>query len=629
MSLLHGLLISLLFLVCMKQFIWALNISHLDKMKICQKRQFILNSLIGLFILALSFLFSNQVNASVVINDLPISSSAIVVPAYDNNAILICYNEAVWVQLDGSNMDYTGGGNYVKIYYKENPSEGSHSINKNSSQAQCFMASNLATSSFMASFDYASPAIDNYDTFNFNRNNITEGNVSIGILTASDSGSGESGTPAPTSATSTIINYVYSVNGTQKHMIAVAQENVGSYNNYNVHTERTMYPFFNNVEALFFEVEPAVEPVLNEAVYYGADPSYTAIDTAFDLPVYYDFCGDYHPESYDYGISLNNASGTVLYYGDPLLECHGYTYFNTNSGPDEKLEYGAYFNIFGSGDSTLSVDSNPFILIVYSPVPITGTYIIPDVNVNPFFIDTYDTVGTSTLPFHYNVCSDPSYEVGNKIYLYNRDTPGLTDVYYETTTCSSTASIDIPYTENLYLYVNSDLRLINASSTASVISAPFIIAFSPTYGDQSYLCVEKTIATSSLCVEETTSCAVQNGLAKAGFWLTNPSCESLTSLSSSYNVFKNSFPFNAYFDLVDSINTAIDTATSTATSTIGIPFIDQDATSSNKFIIMPVLSSSSVANAIGSTNANIFRTTIGYLIWILIAFIIYITIRKV
>jgi hypothetical protein len=124
-------------------------------------------------------------------------------------------------------------------------------------------------------------------------------------------------------------------------------------------------------------------------------------------------------------------------------------------------------------------------------------------------------------------------------------------------------------------------------------------------------------------------CAVKGATCDTGQFFFVPDCQTLRTLNNSYLVFKSAFPFNLYFDLADSIDTAIDNTATSSTSTIGIPFIDRNSTSSDKFIILPVVSSSSMSNAIGSENVSVFRLTVGFLIWLVCAFIVYLIILKI
>jgi len=146
---------------------------------------------------------------------------------------------------------------------------------------------------------------------------------------------------------------------------------------------------------------------------------------------------------------------------------------------------------------------------------------------------------------------------------------------------------------------------------------------------QSQPCVSIELDENKLCTDETLSCSVRNGITKAMFWLTSPSCTALNYFQSGYSAIKAGFPFNAYFDVADAINTAIDSATSTASTTIGVPFIERLSSTSSNFIILPVISSTTISNAIGETNANTVRTTLTFVIWILSALLVFFIIQKV
>lgn len=124
------------------------------------------------------------------------------------------------------------------------------------------------------------------------------------------------------------------------------------------------------------------------------------------------------------------------------------------------------------------------------------------------------------------------------------------------------------------------------------------------------------------------TCSLKVGITFSAVNMFTPDCDSLTAFTDNYNKFKKSFPFNTYFNLTDSINTAIDTGSS-STSTPGvfsIPFIHK---ASSTYYMLPVMSSSSMSNAIGSSNVNIYLTTLGYIYWILGAVAVYFTVRKI
>lgn len=130
-----------------------------------------------------------------------------------------------------------------------------------------------------------------------------------------------------------------------------------------------------------------------------------------------------------------------------------------------------------------------------------------------------------------------------------------------------------------------------------------------------------------------TSCSMAGAFSYLGMKLFVPSCDSTYFILRSYDRFKASFPFNTFFDLTTAMNTAIVTAqgtssTSTAQGSFSIPFIRQTATSS-EYYMLPVMSSTSISNTIGSTNYNTYRTTLGYIWWLIIAGIVFLTIRKI
>ena len=156
------------------------------------------------------------------------------------------------------------------------------------------------------------------------------------------------------------------------------------------------------------------------------------------------------------------------------------------------------------------------------------------------------------------------------------------------------------------------------------------------YVPNSTPCVDHPLDSSSLCTGIDTSglmgqiqCGAKFGITESAYFLFNPSCSSLNYIENGFGMLKKGFPFNAYFDLTDSINTAITTSQTATTTAIGIPFININSTSTNKFVILPLISSSSVSNAIGSDNKNLFRTSLGYLIWILTAAIVFFIITKI
>jgi hypothetical protein len=119
---------------------------------------------------------------------------------------------------------------------------------------------------------------------------------------------------------------------------------------------------------------------------------------------------------------------------------------------------------------------------------------------------------------------------------------------------------------------------------------------------------------------------IECGLKKVFAWAFYADQDSMDLVKEHYEELKGVFPFNAFFDLTDIIT---DVATSTATSTAGtisIPFI---SSTSSQYIMLPVISSSSLSNLIGVENNNLFRNSLGYFMWLVAGFMVFITVKYI
>jgi hypothetical protein len=56
---------------------------------------------------------------------------------------------------------------------------------------------------------------------------------------------------------------------------------------------------------------------------------------------------------------------------------------------------------------------------------------------------------------------------------------------------------------------------------------------------------------------------------------------------------------------------------------LGMPFID----TGGDFTILPIISSTTLPNAIGEANTGLFRSTIQWIMWLSVAILIYIQVR--
>lgn len=141
--------------------------------------------------------------------------------------------------------------------------------------------------------------------------------------------------------------------------------------------------------------------------------------------------------------------------------------------------------------------------------------------------------------------------------------------------------------------------------------------FGPAF-DLSHLC--DGIATGTVGNLE---CGASTAFAYAGHFLFYPSCDSLNVFNDFYGTFKKAFPYNAYYQIIDSVNQAIATTSVKTSGVISIPFIH--ATNSN-FYMLPIVNSSSLPNLIGATNTAMFRTGVTWLMWIFAAGICFLLI---
>jgi hypothetical protein len=130
------------------------------------------------------------------------------------------------------------------------------------------------------------------------------------------------------------------------------------------------------------------------------------------------------------------------------------------------------------------------------------------------------------------------------------------------------------------------------------------------------------IATSTLIGE------LECALRKAINWAIVPDTTTLTDFKNNYEAYKEVFPFNTFFQIADIIS---DQATSTQASTtvsLGIPMIN-NINEGSDFYILPVIASTSMQTALGETNNNLYRISIGYLLWILTAGLIILELKKI
>ena len=107
----------------------------------------------------------------------------------------------------------------------------------------------------------------------------------------------------------------------------------------------------------------------------------------------------------------------------------------------------------------------------------------------------------------------------------------------------------------------------------------------------------------STCNCASSSNIFYQGVCEAFCFLFVPTDYGLTSFQNNYDNLKQTFPFNTYFQLTTAVQGGLNDANLNTTTTIGVPMV-RKVSGAAQFYILPVLSSSSMPNAIGGTNAN-------------------------
>jgi hypothetical protein len=227
-------------------------------------------------------------------------------------------------------------------------------------------------------------------------------------------------------------------------------------------------------------------------------------------------------------------------------------------------------------------------------------------------------------PFRYN-----SMAVGRTVFLkdFNNgmwNTANILDTHIITATTSGINYLNAPATsteQKIYYWAelqNREIFQLQVEYLAT--TTQFFTVIDKCLPDQ----VCQDVATSSGSFADDFRFGLECGFQKFVCWAFVPSPQAQKFLYNNVNQLKSSFPFNTYFSLINTVNTALATTTD-KNSTLGLPFIETPEQGAN-FYIMPLLSSSSMPNAIGQENTDLFRLTIGYVIWILISVLIIFTI---
>jgi hypothetical protein len=116
---------------------------------------------------------------------------------------------------------------------------------------------------------------------------------------------------------------------------------------------------------------------------------------------------------------------------------------------------------------------------------------------------------------------------------------------------------------------------------------------------------------------------VQCGMRQTVCWIFAPTEKSKVYFSNSVNSLQNSFPFNLYFSIVNTIGSVAESHEDTEAEAIGIPFINGNG----DFVMLPVISSSTMPNALGSSFDTV-KTGLRAIIWLFVGLFITLIIYK-
>jgi hypothetical protein len=206
-------------------------------------------------------------------------------------------------------------------------------------------------------------------------------------------------------------------------------------------------------------------------------------------------------------------------------------------------------------------------------------------------------------------------------------------------TTENLLTLDASYGEGLPYVINSHLNngnysytaylynTLTASSSISSLDTPYYFTIGTT---TPFLPPYRVfdLSEESICAGVATSTffgGIECGFKKVFAWAFYPDEQSITDFAISYGELKQVFPFNAFFDLTDTVSTAIASTTTNSAGGIQMPFINN----SGDYTMLTVASSSSLPNLIGTSNNNLFRNTITYIFWALAGVLVFFTIKTI
>lgn len=376
------------------------------------------------------------------------------------------------------------------------------------------------------------------------------------------------------------------------------------------------------LNGLMFFVELTTYNLENEPyiMYYGANPVYTILNTNFNLPVFYNLCSVWDNEE-TYYLSLTGA-GNEFVDRIELNNCADNLVFDSKAPDIANIENTETFVIKNSIGDVIA-ESNAFINAVYNEIT-TINWI--NFSFSPFVYVDQNITTSTTLNFAYNLCYGWDQATSSKICIKNRDSNNQTEFCQYISTCANVGALKIPSPSSNYIF-NGNFTYYDQYNNEKVSSNGFSVVFYGTttsatstnpINNISISCDIPPINASTTCSDLGTS-TFDNlvcGLRISGAWLFQPNCESLNYFSDNYNTLQGAPPFNIFFQFTNTIKTALNNSSTTTSTVFSIPMVNQMG-ASNTIYMMPVISSSTLSNAIGQENNNLFRQTLTWVIWII------------
>lgn len=574
-----------------------------------------LRGLALVFLFVFFLLFGPNAKASTIISDLPMTGSTILIPSHTADSIMFCtykqdrnYNELLDDIGTFSSLFYRidSGRNKMTVYYQINPTTGYHVLTGEYYSAfSCFFVDGVNTSSFLntymsdwgsqgwtadASFTYNATSTDSL-VLGFGHTHLTYWS---GITSMYGTGS------------TTVINYfqAYYAGDSQSFY---QFSNSSKALTFNLHGSTSAGPqeWVDINRALFVELDTHIGPQTCTSFTYtpwtNCVNGQQERDIATKSP---SGCNiDYINNPYD--ILLRQCNNNLKIYLP--YNWQGYMFDQTSQN---------YYSRFQYLYNTEAVTSTSDYIKMYRCNSDCTT-------LTPVVFDNGVTTTTElSILSPFGITSNTTYPTGTSMFIIQQPS----DLNINTST---------NLTYRFYYYHDStdsqtELRTINWGSVSDYQNKY------PTNDDGLPACLPPSYDITTICEGIDTSgtlgyvqCSIKYALVSASQFMFYPSCSSLYDITNNYDKFKHSFPFNTYFDLTSSISKAIDTSLSTSTTqSLSIPFIRKTATSS-EYYMLPVISSTTITNTIGTTNYNTLKLTFGFIWWVISAVIVFLIVTKI